>query len=82
MGIGDKRITIPSGIRVISLSGTITNSNGIIFPIPYFTISGGNYGVYVYVVNTDLMIIPLDSGQSYYDGGVINVILEYTKTTD
>jgi len=79
MGIGDKQITIPSGISVINFSGTITNSSGIIFPIPYFTPSGGNYGIYVYIQNTNIIIIPLDSRQSYYDGGTVNIILEYTK---
>lgn len=83
MGVGTKTFTIPNDINVISIDGVVTNSSGVKFPIPYFiSTPTGNYGLYIYIQDTNLYCLQYDINQSYYQGGTIIVILEYTKTTD
>ena len=76
---------IPNLAKKINLYGSLVLLNGVSFPVPYCFIerSMAFYEIYCYVESQVLHIIPFSSAGSYFGiGSVLEVTIEYTKTTD
>lgn len=76
---------IPNFDKKVNLYGSFMLPTGASFSVPYCFIERNMsfYEIYCYVTNQALQIIPYSSAGTYFViGCVLQVTIEYTKTTD